>query len=334
MKTARKTPPREIQMTPVPLFSTADNPAPEGALVVPLKAADGVELRAARFPATSGVPFKGTICLFQGRAEYIEKYYELIRELNRRGFDVAALDWRGQGGSQRSGRNRRRGHIRRFADFQRDLDVFMEDFVRPDCRPPHFALAHSMAGAIVLEAARRRTTWWDRIVLAAPMIALCGLPDLGIVRRLAALASALGCGSLCVPGGTNNSSYSRPFAGNPLTGDEARFHRIAALEKAAPHLPLGAPSLGWLRAAHGATDMFRDPEKIAQMRTPTLFIAAGEDSIVSNRAMAALAAQMRTASVVTLPAARHELMMEREPVRQAFLAALEAFVPGSPTFPD
>ena len=62
------------------------------------------------------------------------------------------------------------------------------------------------------------------------------------------------------------------------------------------------------------------------------FFAASEDKIVANRPMELLAHQMRTAEVVTLPTARHELLMERDAVRTAFWTAFDAFIPGSPTF--
>lgn len=316
------------------LAELPQNPVPEGAQLVPLTASDGVLLRAARFPARKGVPFKGTVCLFQGRGEFIEKYFEAIGDLTARGFDVATLDWRGQGGSQRGLRSARRGHVSHFDDFQRDLDIFMEGFVRPDCRPPFFALAHSMGGAIVLEGARRRTTWWDRIVLSAPMIGLPGVGSTTTTQRIAALCAALGLGRLFIPGGSGRGSYSGVFERNMLTGDAARYARVRALEREAPHLLIGSPTIGWLRAAHGAMNLLQDPEKISQIRTPVLFVSAGADRVVSNRAMAVLASQMRTAKVVTLPDARHEILMERDAIRGAFLAAFDAFVPGSPAFPD
>ena len=44
---------------------------------------------------------RGTVVVLGGRAEFIEKYFEVIGELLARDFAVAALDWRGQGGSAR-----------------------------------------------------------------------------------------------------------------------------------------------------------------------------------------------------------------------------------------
>ena len=43
----------------------------------------------------------GTCVLLNGQTEFIEKYFEVIDELRGRGFAVATMDWRGQGGSGR-----------------------------------------------------------------------------------------------------------------------------------------------------------------------------------------------------------------------------------------
>ena len=89
-----------LQPTGPRLHDSPDNPCPAGAIVEALTTRDGITLRTARWPSLSPHP-KGTVCLFQGRSEFIEKYFELIRELRARGFAVATLDWRGQGGSDR-----------------------------------------------------------------------------------------------------------------------------------------------------------------------------------------------------------------------------------------
>jgi alpha-beta hydrolase superfamily lysophospholipase len=67
---------------------------------MPIKAV-GATLRAARFEAAPDVPARGTCVLLNGQTEFIEKYFEVIDELRGRGFAVATMDWRGQGGSGR-----------------------------------------------------------------------------------------------------------------------------------------------------------------------------------------------------------------------------------------
>ncbi len=151
------------------LVTLAKNPIPGGAVVGELKGAGGVRLRFARWQHTRGAR-RGTVCLFQGRGEFIEKYFEVIADLRRRGFAVATLDWRGQGGSERIVGHPRKGHVGSFAEFDADLRIFMRDVVLPDCPPPFIALAHSMGGNILLRNAAKPGSWFDRMVLTAPMI--------------------------------------------------------------------------------------------------------------------------------------------------------------------
>ena len=124
------------------LISIPANPVPEDVVTGTLKTPDGASLRFARWAPPLGR--KGTVCLFQGRAEFIEKYFETVRDLRARGFAVATLDWRGQGLSDRALRNSRKGYVRDFSAYDIDLDTFIREVVLPDCPPPFFALAHSM----------------------------------------------------------------------------------------------------------------------------------------------------------------------------------------------
>src|ERR1700726_4973604 len=100
------------------LISIPANPVPEDVVTGMLKTPDGVSLRFARWAPPPGR--KGTVCLFGGRAEFIEKYFETVRDLRTRGFAVATLDWRGQGLSERALRNSRKGYVRDFSGYDVD----------------------------------------------------------------------------------------------------------------------------------------------------------------------------------------------------------------------
>ena len=65
------------------LISIPANPVPEDATVGTVKTADGALLRFARFGPPAGR--KGTLCVFPGRAEFIEKYFEVVRDARARG---------------------------------------------------------------------------------------------------------------------------------------------------------------------------------------------------------------------------------------------------------
>ena len=162
------------------LVSIPGNPAPDDAVVGKIRTPDGVELRFARWgsPADSA----GTVCVFSGRGEFIEKYFETIRDLRQRGFAVAMMDWRGQGHSSRQLPDPRKGHVESFSDFEIDVETFMQRVVLPDCPPPYFAVAHSMGGAVLLRSAHAGKRWFERTVVVAPMI------DFPPLARLAAAA--------------------------------------------------------------------------------------------------------------------------------------------------
>src|SRR5499425_1727161 len=265
------------------LVSIPANPAPEDVVSGTIKARDGVNLRFARWAPPPGR--KGTVCLFQGRAEFIEKYFETVRDLRERGFAVATIDWRGQGWSQRMLRNSRKGYVRRFSDYQLDLESFVNDVVLPDCPPPHFALAHSMGATILLRAAYNGNRTFDRTVLLAPMIALPGLRRTRATRVTVRVMRLAGLGMSYVPGGDASVIMQRPFIGNLLTSDPVRYARNVAVIEAHPELSTGSPTVAWADSAFRAMSEFAAPNYPTKIRQPLLIIAAGQDQIVSTLAL-------------------------------------------------
>jgi len=150
------------------LISSPGNSVPDGAVVGKIRTPDGAELRFARWdsPATN----KGTVCVFGGRGEFIERYFETVSDLRRRGFAVAIMDWRGQGHSSRQLPDPRKGHVGSFSEYETDFAAFMRQVVHPDCPQPHFALAHSMGGAVLLRVAQSGARWFERSILVSPLI--------------------------------------------------------------------------------------------------------------------------------------------------------------------
>jgi lysophospholipase len=312
------------------LVSIPANSVPDGTFAGTIKTPDSVALRFARFSPPPGR--KGTLCLFQGRAEFIEKYFEVVQEARERGFAVATLDWRGQGLSGRALRDRRKGHVADFSEYEIDLETFMKEVVLPDCPPPFFALAHSMGASILIRAAYRNRRWFDRVILSAPMINLnlIGMPRLA--RATIHWMRLMGMGSSYIPGGGATAIASQPFAGNPLTSDPVRYARTGAIIESEPALGLGSPTISWIGAAFRAMSDFADPAFPAKIRQPLLLIGAGQDVIVSTEALEQFAIRLRAGAHLVIPGARHEILMEQDRFRAQFWAAFDAFVPGSLTY--
>jgi lysophospholipase len=312
------------------LVSIPANPVPEGAVCGALKTRDGVMLRYARWAPPPGR--KGTVCLFQGRAEYIETYFETVRDLRERGFAVATLDWRGQGLSERALRNSRKGYVRSFSQYQIDVETFVSEVVLPDCPPPVFALAHSMGATVLLRAAHAGHRWFDRMVLLAPMVALPGMRRSAASRGLVRTLRLAGLGSLFVPGGDASVLQQRPFIGNLLTSDPVRYARNVAVLEAEPKLAIAWPTVAWTDAAFRVMSEMSQPGYAGRIRQPILIIAAGLDRVVSTPAIDDFAVRLRAGSHLIVPGARHELLMEADRFRGQVLAAFDAFVPGTPLF--
>jgi lysophospholipase len=303
---------------------------PDDVVVGTLKTPDGVSLRFARWAPPPGR--KGTVCLFHGRAEYIEKYFETVRDLRARGFAVATLDWRGQGLSERQLRNPHKGYVRDFADYQTDLETFIRDIVLPDCPPPVFALAHSMGASILLRAAYRGMRSFDRMVLLAPMVSLPGMRRSRAFKATVRSMRLAGFSAAYVPGGDATVMQMRPFVGNLLTSDPVRYARNVAILEAEPALAIGWPTVGWTDAAYRAMRELSDPSFAMKIRQPILIVAAGHDQVVSTQAIDDFAVRLRAGSHLIVPGARHELLMEQDRFRAQVLAAFDAFVPGTPLF--
>jgi lysophospholipase len=312
------------------LLSIPANPVPEGAVAGTLKAPDGAEIRFARWAPPANR--KGTVCVFTGRAEFIEKYFETVRDLRARGFAVAMIDWRGQGHSARRLRDPRKGYVRDFADYEMDADTFMREVVLPDCPPPYFALAHSMGGAVMLRLAHAGRRWFDRMVLSAPMIDLPGMRTSFPVRAAIRTLRYAGLGGRYIPGGSADIAGSESFVNNELTSDPVRFARNRAILDEDPTLGIGAPTIAWADAALRTMHAFGEPSYPSQIRQPVLILAAGLDTIVSTSAIEAFSFFLRAGSHLVIAGAKHEILQEQDRYRDQFWAAFDAFVPGTPLF--
>jgi len=233
-------------VTPVaPFFADlADGPA--GGRAVWLTASDGVRIRAGLWSGGT----QGTVFLFPGRTEYIEKYGRAAADLLARGYSTLSVDWRGQGLADRAYADRLVGHVGHFSEFQRDVDALLAFADSEGLPRPYYLLCHSMGGCIGLRALMRGLPF-RAAAFSAPMwgisMAAWMRPFAHILGRL---AGPLGQAHRYAPS-TGGQTYvlSVPFQGNVLTTDPDMWDYMRRQVAAQPDLALGGPSLGWLNAA-------------------------------------------------------------------------------------
>jgi lysophospholipase len=312
------------------LVSIPANPVPDNFVTDYLKTPDGVAIRYARWQPPAGR--RGTVCIFQGRGEWIEKYFETVRDLRARGFAVATIDWRGQGLSDRMLSDRHKGYVRSFSDYDTDLETFMREVVLPDCPPPLFALGHSTGATVLIRAAHRGHRWFDRMVLIAPLIGLAGAGATPTASTVVRVLRLTGFGSMYVPGAAAAATETRPFATNIVTSDPVRYARNAAVLEAEPMLAIGRPTVAWVDAAFRAMRTMGERSYPARIRQPILIVSAGLDVVVSNAAIEEFATYLRTGSHLEVVGSKHELLMEQDRYRSQFWAAFDAFVPGGGSY--
>ncbi len=289
------------------------NPRPEGARIVWFEGVGGRQLRACLAPATAEAP-RGTCIVCPGRTEFIEKYFEVARELQERGFAVLILDWPGQGLSQRLLDDPQKGHIDRFETFmgalRNGLDAF-EELPRP-----YVSLAHSMGGAIALAAIGQGLVKVEAAAFCAPM---WGLP-LGRVQRYFIWA-------MRVMGRSNDFAMkpgpAEKFEDNVVTYDRQHWQLNVDLTDAAPELSLGPVTWGWLGASLDIFNRISKPEVLRAIDIPIFVASASDEKLVDNRSHAHVASHLPNCEHITVENAMHEILMEKDDKRAEFWAGFD-----------
>lgn len=296
----------------------AGNPAPDGAIEETFTGRRGVAIRVMRAPALAAA--RGSVLICPGRTEFIEKYFEVVRRLQADGFATFCIDWRGQGLSGRETKNPQKGHFISLDDPAADLAAAL-DLCKDHLPRPHIVLAHSMGGAIVLRALETRRIVVEGAAFSAPMWGIAAFTR--AVKSYARFMTSLGAGQSYAPG-VERVWRRETFEKNALTHDRVRYARSMDLVEAEPRLALAGPTIGWAAASAQCMDGFCAAGALTHVTAPILIATAEEEKLVDNAAQAAVAATLPNATHITIPGARHEILMETDELQRPFWAAFNA----------
>ena len=311
---------------PALLYEFENNPAPEGIAAFSLKTRDDKRIRYARLK-TSVSPCKGTIAVFAGRNECIEKYYETIGDFARAAFDVVVFDWRGQGDSEHLIPDRHKGYVRKFSDYRLDVEAIFDQVVLPECRPPFFVVAHSMGCLIALDAAPLLKSRVDRMVLCGPFLGIRKQPfSTSAAWWVSRGLIAIGLGRMYFGGGPR---VRQPFETNKVTNDAVRYDRNQGLYDRHPHLSLGGPTARWVNTSISAVRKLSRRGDSLAYRIPALVLIAAKDQVVPRDAIDDAVRFLPAAHSIIIENAAHEMLQDSNVIREQALAAIFAFLPGS-----
>lgn len=304
---------------------------PDGGGVEFFQAVDGWRLRYGYWQTTTRC--RGTVFVLPGRTEFIEKYFEVTADLLKRGFNVLVLDWRGQGLSGRTLKEEpEKNHITDFSLLGRDLKELLILAGRKRIPKPWYALGHSTGALCFMQYLADTPSGdakFEKAVFTSPLFGLrFWLLGEAQVRRMVKNAFAKGREKDFVPGHGKYGWKAKSFlTRGRLTSDKDRFSDTAWFFDENPALAIGGVTYGWLGAALKTTSMIQQSDLARKIRIPMLFVLAGQERVVDSGSAEAFIARIPTASMVKLQDARHEILMERDEIRDTFWKLFDNFIP-------
>ena len=261
---------------------------------------------------------KPVLVMALGRTEFIEKYREVCWNLRNENLSLFLYDHCGQGKSGRLLDNRQKGHIDNFDTYVSDLRNIVETKIKPFCHAPLILLGYSMGGTVGVLFADAYPGLLDRLILASPMLQInTGLLLKPIVVEVVSrLMINLGRGEKYVCGG-GPFDHQTAYEGNVLTSDEDRYRYNLELMRTIEAVRLGSPTFRWMREAYRAMRKARNAG--GRIRCPVVILQGKQDQLVSRKAMERFASTIKVCRLIRYPEARHELLMERDHIREQVL---------------
>ncbi|WP_164661072.1 alpha/beta hydrolase [Tropicibacter sp. Alg240-R139] len=284
---------------------------PAGGAAWWVQTSDNVRIRVGVWRAEGTV--KGTVLMFPGRTEYIEKYGETATQLVSRGYTVLSVDWRGQGLADRLLDDTRVGHVGHFTDYQKDIAAVLRVAREQELPKPWHVIGHSMGGAITLRAVMEGMPV-QTCAFTGPMWGIYFSPLMKPLSKVTmALAPVFGAAHKNPPS-TSLGSYvlEQEFDGNTLTRDSDMYQMMRDQLTAHPDLSLGAPSIHWLKES--VTECAHLAER-ASPDMPCLTYLGTHEQIVDRDAIRARMPNWPRGHLVEVPGGEHEVLMEAPDVR-------------------
>lgn len=300
-------------MERAPLYDDVAD-GPDKGVAYWLKTADGVRIRVGHWNRPAA---KGTILIFPGRTEFIEKYGRSAKAFHERGYACLAVDWRGQGIADRMIPNRAIGHVGEFSDYQHDVAAVVAHAKTLGLPQPFFMIGHSMGGCIGLRALIDGIDV-KAAMFSAPMWGIQMSPALRPVAwGLSTVSKSLGFDQNLAPYQFEETYVLRTdFETNTLTCDRDTFDHLRRQLTTHPELALGGPSLRWINTS------LREMHRLSVTPAPDLpcitFLGSDEEIVdpvrIRNRMQ-----DWHGGTLREIPQGRHEMLMDKPAMRDPIL---------------
>jgi alpha-beta hydrolase superfamily lysophospholipase len=252
-------------------------------------------------------PAQGTLVITHGMAEHSDCYHPLAKMLAENNWHVVGWDLRGHGRSEG-----KRGYVRDFAYFKKDMDVLAKMLKRQSKIPtsPFVLFGHSMGGLITLQYLLEAQDKPDAATLSSPALGLAiQVPPL---KEKVAHIAAKWLPTLTL---NNEIKYT------DLSRDEKMVQGYAKdtlrHDKISPGLFLGMQ------------DAFKEvADHAEQITIPCLFQISGDDRVVSAEAAREVFSKLpnKKNQLLVYPDSYHEIYNDLD--RDTVIADLKKFLGG------
>jgi len=250
-----------------------------------------------------------------GLSEFGEKYIETANFFFEKGFNIFIIDWAYQGKSSRLKCNRQKRHSDGYDKDLTDLQFLITTFIGN--KNPLYILAHSMGAHITLRYLNEFEHFIKSAALSAPMLQIKSLRAnqrllLNILKYLHLFEKSY------IPGGKNWSKLDRnEKLVCVYTNDSKRkaVHRQWSIFD--KKLRLGNPTIKWVRESLSSISILQ--KNYPSISEPILIGLAENDLIVENKEIIRASELIPNAKLITLKKAKHEILMEKDIIRDNFL---------------
>lgn len=289
------------------------------------------------FPSTrGGVPIeyavlpvaeeKGALVLLPGESSGYLQYRELAYDLRDSGWSLYMMDLRGQGLSGRLPGVQGRSYVHDYRDWMTDLYSFFRTVVSAKPHARVVLMGRSVGASLAALFASENPALLSGVVLVSPMFRFpTPLPE-PVAYTLLRLEILFGREMDPVPWKTPDSAAGTASGGDPRTTSAVRSALFASDAAEFPAPSTGGATVRLLKEIRDlGTRALRHAGRIG---APVLLLEAAEDVVARRDMMEEARRRIRSCRAVVMPEARHDLLFERDAVRDAVLGELSAFLAG------
>lgn len=269
----------------------------------------GVDLRTGTVDAKNA---KGTVVFVPGFTGTIEMSMATITQLNRAGFRVAAIEYRGQGKSYRPIRNPEKGYVENFAILASDVAKYAK-YVQRD-NEPLFFFAISKGGHITLRMAAEQNVEVSAYALIVPMVKInTGDFDYALIKHFATALNTIGLGNMYAPGQAQWPPQPLVFGeSNGCNSNPETAQLQSAMFALDEGLRTRGTTIKWLKETTHSTELLLSHNYMKALTQPVKVFTAGDDVLVNTEVATQFCNSLANCDVVNFPTAKHCINRESQ----------------------